>query len=88
MNNTHIISISQLRQNATQAIDNVVKKQNPTIIMQRSKPKAVLVDATYYQALEEAVLDLTDAREAEKAKKEVKNPLSSYIEKRWGKNSL
>lgn len=87
MNTTQTISISQLRQNATQAIDTVVKTQTPTVIMQRSKPKAVIVDADYYSALEEAVLDLTDTQEAEKAKKEKSTPLTSYIEKRWGKSS-
>lgn len=88
MNSTKTMSISQLRQNATQAIDTVIKTQTPIVIMQRSKPKAFLVDAEYYQALEEAILDLTDAIEAGRAKIESKKPLSSYITKRWGKNML
>ena len=86
MNNTQSISISQLRQNATEAIETVVKTQSPTIIMQRSKPKAVLVDVSYFQALEDAVLDLTDSREAERAKKEEKRTFSSYINKRFQKS--
>lgn len=68
MNYTQSLSISQLRQNATKAINDVISRQEPTIIMKRSRPKAVLVDIDYYQALEEAVLDLTDAQEAETAR--------------------
>jgi len=88
MNGTQTISISQLRQHAAQTIDAVVNKQEPTIILKRSMPKAVLVDINYYQALEDAVLDLTDAREAEKAKKEPRDSFASYIKKRWGKTSV
>ncbi|OGK32920.1 hypothetical protein A3F58_04010 [Candidatus Roizmanbacteria bacterium RIFCSPHIGHO2_12_FULL_37_9b] len=88
MNNTQTISVSQLRQNATQAINEAVVNQKPTIILQRSQPKAVLVDIEYFQALEEAVFDLTDAKEAEKAKKEKRSPLDSYLKKRWGKTTV
>lgn len=83
MNSTQTISISKLRQSVAELIDMVVTNQEPMIILKRSKPQAVLVDIDYYQALEEAIFDLTDAREAEKAKKEPKDPLSSYIKKRW-----
>ncbi|MBI4999314.1 type II toxin-antitoxin system Phd/YefM family antitoxin [Candidatus Gottesmanbacteria bacterium] len=83
MNGMQTISISKLRQSVADILDMVVAKQQPTIILNRSKPQAVLVDIDYYQALEEAVLDLTDAKEAERAKKEPKDTLSSYIKKRW-----
>lgn len=52
--------------------------------MQRSKPKAVLVDYNYFQALEDAVVDRLDSQVAEKAKDETRVPLASYIKKRWG----
>jgi len=84
MNATQSISISDLRQNATAAVNAVIGTQIPTIIMQRSKPRAVLVDVDYYQALEEAVLDLTDANEAERAKSEPRIPLLPYVKKRFG----
>jgi prevent-host-death family protein len=85
MNYTQTISISQLRQNATKAVEDVVNHETPTIIMKRSRPQAVLVSLSYYQALEEAVLDLSDAQEAEKAKTEARDPFDSYMEKRWGR---
>lgn len=76
MNNTQTLSISQLRQNATRAIEKVLNDQMPIVILQRSRPKAILVDLGYYQALEEAVFDLTDSQEADKAKKEKRIPFS------------
>lgn len=88
MNSTQSLSISQLRQNVAQSIDDVVEKQEPAIILIRSKPKAVLVDINYFQALEDAVLDLSDSKEAEKSKKESRTSFPSYIKKRWGKKVI
>lgn len=84
MNGTNTITISQLRQNAADAINTVISSQQPMVILQRSNPTAVLVDARYFQALEDAVLDATDAREADKAKTEDRVPFDTYIKKRWG----
>lgn len=78
------LSVSKLRQNAAKVIENVAKKGEPYIIISRSEPKAVLADIKYYNALENAVMDLTDAAEAEKAKKEPRISFKNYIEKRWG----
>ena len=80
------ISVTDLRQNAASVISMLGKTNEPVTVFQRSKPAAVLANFEYFKALEEAVLDLTDAREAEKAKKEPKNQLDKYIEKRWGKD--
>ena len=85
MNTTQTITISDLRQNATAAVNAVAATQNSTIILQRSHPKAVLVDVEYFQSLEDAVLDLTDAQEANRAKQEPHVLLDTYIKKRWGK---
>lgn len=85
MNGTSALSVSQLRQKTALAIQNVSRLKKPTVILQRSQPKAVLVDYDYYQALEEAVLDLTDAQESERAKKEPREPFSSYLKRRWGR---
>lgn len=88
IDDTKSLSISELRQNATQAIKAVIATQQPTVIVNRSKPQAVLVDINYFKALEEAVLDLTDANEAEKAKKEPKKSLENYLKRRFGKRGL
>ncbi len=84
MNGMQTITISQLRQNAAAAVNSVIVAQEPAIILQRSRPTAVLVDVRYFQALEEAVLDASDAREATAAKTEERSPFRSYIKKRWG----
>jgi prevent-host-death family protein len=81
--NSTTVSISDVRSNIANLIQQVVDLQTPITILQRSRPTAVLVDHDYYQALEEAVMDMADAKEAEKAKKEKKLPLSTYISKRW-----
>lgn len=80
-NNT--ISISELRQDATNLINLAVSQQNPLIVMQRSKPKVVVVDYRYFQALEEAIMDLTDNQEAEKSKLEPTDSFDKYFEKRF-----
>jgi prevent-host-death family protein len=77
------ISISELRQNTAKIIKNLGKDNAPVTIMQRSKPQAVLVNSKYFQNLEEAVMDLQDALEAEKAKSEDTLPLEDYISSRW-----
>lgn len=81
-NNT--ISISELRQDATNLINLAVSQQSPLIVMQRSKPKVVVVDYQYFQALEEAIMDLTDNQEAEKSKLEPTDSFDKYFEKRFG----
>ena len=81
-NNT--VSISELRQNATNLINLAVSQQIPLIVMQRSKPKVVVVDYQYFQAMEEAIMDLTDGQEAERAKLEPAGLFGKYLEKRFG----
>jgi len=81
----NIISISDFRNKAADFISQAANLQKTFTIMQRSKPKAVLVNHDYYQALEQAVLDLTDTQEAQKAQKESTIKLNTYLKKRWGK---
>lgn len=78
----NLISISDLRQKVAEVVDRVATSQEPLVIMKRSKAKAVLVGHDYFISLEEAVFDLTDAIEAEKAKKEARIPLERHIKKR------
>ena len=84
MNSTQTLSVSDLRQKTKSVLKTVASKQQSFVILQRSKPKAVLVDVEYFKALEEMLLDCTDSKEAEKAKKEAKDPLDKYIKRRWG----
>ena len=45
----------------------------------------MIVDFEYYNALEDSVLDLSDAKEADMAKKEERVDFKEYFEKRFGK---
>ncbi|MBI3443768.1 type II toxin-antitoxin system Phd/YefM family antitoxin [Candidatus Woesebacteria bacterium] len=83
MNGT-TVSVTDLKQNTASILKNVVKTGEPITIFQRSKPRAILADIEYFKALEEAVLNLTDSMEAERAKKEPKSLLKTYVQKRWG----
>ena len=82
------ISVSQLRAETAKILARVTSCQEAAVIMQRSKPRAVLVDYDYFQALEEVALDASDAHEAERAKRETKTPLETYIRKRFKPSSL
>jgi prevent-host-death family protein len=88
MYSTPSMSISDLRKYTAETVNRVVNEQQPVVIMQRSQPRAVLVDSDYFQSLEEAVLDLTDAREADRSKSEPKRPLQDYLDERWGKDGV
>jgi len=78
----NIISISDFRNKAADFISQAADLQKTFTIMQRSKPKAVLVNHDYYQALEQAVIDLTDSRESrKKPKKETTIKLDTYLKK-------
>ena len=86
MNDTFTVPITQLRQNAAGIISDVTTKGLSAVIVQRSKPKAVIADYEYFNSLEEAVIDFMDTTEAEKAKKEPTISLKTYARKRWGNN--
>ena len=79
----NLISISDLRRKVADFVDQVSSSEEPLTIMKRSRPKAVLVGHDYFTSLEEAVFDLTDAKEAEKAKTEPKISFAGYIKRRW-----
>ena len=88
MNDTFTIPITDLRKNAAKVISDVTKKNLSAIVMQRSKPKVVIADYEYFNSLEEALMDISDGIEAEKAKKEPSIPFEAYLKKRFGKSSL
>jgi PHD/YefM family antitoxin component YafN of YafNO toxin-antitoxin module len=87
MNGTLNIPISRLKQEPGQVIDEMIASGQPAVIFQRSRPRAVIADFDYFNSLETSLIDLLDAREAEKAKKEPTISLDSYVKKRWGGNN-
>lgn len=61
------VSVTDLRQNATNIINSVVTSQYPVYVIQSSKPKVVMLDASYYLALQEAIEDYEDILDSRKA---------------------
>ena len=66
MNRLNTISISELKQHPARALNDVVVSQKPKIIVQRSTPKAVIMDIDYFNALQEAYEDYLDTLEFDK----------------------
>lgn len=79
-----IVNISHLRKNLSKFVEEVATQDKHVVVVRDSNPEAVLVDVEYFQALEEAVLDATDAQEAQRAKKEERVSLEGYVKDRWG----
>jgi len=83
MNDTFSIPITKLKTDTASVISDVTTKGVSAIVMQRSEPKVVIADYGYFNALEDAVVDLLDSIEAEKSKKEPTISLKDYGKKRW-----
>ncbi len=81
----YTVSITDLRQKASNILRQVVSTKEPAFVIQNSEVKAVVVDMEEYQFMQEAIGDLADGLESRAALKE--KPLISldeYISKRWG----
>ncbi len=61
------VSVTDLRQDATNILNNVIASQKPTFVIQNSKPRVVMLDAAYYLALQEALEDYEDILDSRKA---------------------
>lgn len=81
----YTVSITDLRQKASNILSQVVSTKEPAYIIQNSEVKAVVVNMEDYQFMQEAIEDLADGLESKNALKE--KPVISidqYISKRWG----
>jgi len=81
----YTVSITDLRQKASNILRQVVSTKEPAFVIQNSEVKAVVMDMEEYQFMQEAIEDLTDGWESQLALKQ--KPLISldeYISKRWG----
>lgn len=61
------VSVTDLRQNATNILNNIVATQKPTYVIQNSQSKVVMLDTAYYLALQEALEDYEDIVDSQKA---------------------
>ncbi len=79
------VSVTDLKQNIAGVIKKVKSNGKPMVIIQRSRPAAVLVDPQYYEALEKALEDKIDLQVITDRKNE---PRISYkiVAKKLGLN--
>lgn len=81
------VSISDLKQNTASVIKMVKGVGKSIVVLQRSKPAAVLVDPDFYQLLEEALEDMADLKAIEERKNEPTIPFDEYFIKRFNKST-
>ncbi|MCL6588934.1 MAG: type II toxin-antitoxin system Phd/YefM family antitoxin [Firmicutes bacterium] len=48
----YIVNITEIRQNASKIIARVVSEKEPAIVLQRSKPVAYILEASFYENLQ------------------------------------
>lgn len=77
-----IISITDLKQNTAAVVNQAIADPQPITVTKKSDPAVIVVQHQYFQALEDAVMDLTDSLEAEKAKTESTISLDQYLSQR------
>lgn len=81
------VSVTDLRQDATNILNSVVSSQEPTYIIQNSQARAVILDAGYFDNLQEVLEDFMDGLDVDRSLKESGAiSLDKYMAKRWGKN--
>ena len=81
------VSVTDLRQDATNILNSVVATQMPTYVIQNSQARVVILDAVYYANLQETLEDFMDGLDTQKALKEPGAvPFEKYMAKRLGKN--
>ncbi|MEK7091295.1 MAG: type II toxin-antitoxin system Phd/YefM family antitoxin [Patescibacteria group bacterium] len=81
----YTVSITDLRQNASNILDQVVSTKEPAYIIQNSEVKAVVLDIQDYNFFQEALEDLTDGLDSQEAVKQGPSvSIDDYIATRWG----
>jgi prevent-host-death family protein len=83
----NLISVTDLRQNATQILQNVTTTKDPAYVVQHSKLKAVILDANHYQSLQNMVEEYVDGFNADRIMKQPGGvALHDYMKKRWSRD--
>lgn len=81
------VSVTDLRQDATNILNSVVATQMPTYVIQNSQARVVILDALYYANLQDTLEDYVDGLDAQNALKEPEIiPFEKYMTKRFGKS--
>lgn len=83
----NIKTITDMRQNTLALLEYVQKSDEPVIILQRSKPKGVLLGFEKYQKMVELIEDYLDTIEAEEVLSDKKTKFVE-LNKFWKKYNL
>ncbi len=75
------VSITDLKQNTSSVVKKIQMGGKSVVVLQHSKPAAILVDPDYYTLLEQALEDLHDLRAIEERKDEPKISLAAVAKK-------
>lgn len=75
------VSISDLKQNTKSVVKKMRAAGQSVLVLQHSKPAAVLVDPDYYTLLEQALEDLRDLKSIEERKDEPRVSLKEVAKK-------
>ena len=67
----HIVSISEIRQNASKIVARMLKENEPVIIMQRSKPVAYLIEAREFEDIQKKIVELERIKNEQNNKKSI-----------------
>jgi prevent-host-death family protein len=75
------VSITDLKQNASNILKMVKNQGKPVMVLQRSKATAILVDPEYFSLLERALEDLEDLKAISMRAKEDTTPFEAVSKK-------
>ena len=75
------VSITDLKQNTSSVVKKMQRGGKSIVVLQHSKPAAILVDPDYYTFLEQALEDLYDLKAIEERKSESKVSFTDVAKK-------
>ena len=82
-----MVSVTDLRQDATNILNMVSTSQEPVYVVQNSELRAVILDPGDYQAMQETIEDFLDGIDSQAALNGSGGvSINEYIKKRWGKS--
>jgi len=64
----YITNITEIRQNASKVITRAVQEKEPTVILQRSKPVAYIVEASLFENIQKKLERAQDLEKTEQTK--------------------
>ncbi len=84
----NIVSVTDLRQDATNILNKLANSHEPAYVVQNSELKAILLNPTSYQTMQETIEDYIDVMDSQTALAEPgETDINEYARKRFGNGS-